>query len=66
MRLYFLKDIEALFAPEGIFRGGCVYDVSLNNTHTMLDNKFAIPEEDKPEKKIVIKKPKKRGRPKKK
>lgn len=48
MRLYFLKDIEAGFAPDGLYKKGNVYDVALHNSHTMLDNKFAVKEEDKP------------------
>ena len=65
MRLYFLRDVRASFAPNGIFKQGGVYDISLNNIPTMLDNGFAIPESERPKQIITIKKPKK-GRPKKK
>ena len=69
MRLYFLVDIEAPFAEKGIYKKGHVYDVALHNTPTMLDNGFAVKEEDKPEtiiEKVVKPVAKKRGRPRKK
>lgn len=65
MRLYFLRDVKASFAPGEMFKKGGVYDISLNNIPTMIDNKFAIPEEDRPKTIISIKKPK-QGRPKRK
>jgi hypothetical protein len=66
MRLYFLRNVRAEYAPGKEFKEGCVYDIPLNNIATMLDNKFAVPESEKPEKTIVIKTPRKRGAKKKK
>lgn len=57
MRLYFLRDVKAGFAPNGIFKKGGVYDIALNNISTMLDNKYAVPESEKP---IVKKQTRKR------
>lgn len=57
MRLYFLRDVRAEYAPGKEFKEGCVYDIPLNNLSTMLDNRFAVPEEDKPKGAITIKKP---------
>lgn len=62
MRLYFLRDVRASFAPGNVFKEGLIYEVPLNNVSTMLDNKFAVPEAEKPKNTISIKKPaKKRG-----
>jgi len=66
MRLYFLRDVKASFAPNNLFKAGGVYDLTPNNVITMLENGFAVPESEKPKRSISIKKPKKRGRPKKK
>jgi hypothetical protein len=57
MKLYFLKDVRASFAPNQVFKSGHVYDVATNNTPTMLENNFAIPEGDRPKQKISLKKP---------
>lgn len=57
MRLYFIKDVKAGFAPKGLFKAGHVYDVSGNNVSTMIDNNFAIHEGERPQNKVVIKKP---------
>jgi hypothetical protein len=57
MRLYFLRNIRAGFAPNGEYKEGLVYEVPLNNVPTMLDNNFAVPESEKPQGEIEIKKP---------
>ena len=59
MKLYFLKDIPAVFAPGGKYKKGSVYDVPHNNVPTMLDNGFAVPEDQKPVRKPRAKKVKK-------
>ena len=58
MRLYFLKDTKAGFAPKGIFKKGNVYDVAPNNVPTMLDNGRAVLEADKPKSVKITRKPK--------
>ena len=55
MKLFFLRDVKAGFAPGGLFKKGSSYDVAPNNLSTMLDNGFAVPEEQKPE--IEVEKP---------
>lgn len=57
MRLYFLRNVRAEFAPGKEFKEGCVYDIPLNNLSTMIDNGFAVPEAEKPTGTITIKKP---------
>ena len=57
MRLYFLRNVRAEYAPGKEFKEGCVYDIPLNNLSTMIENKFAVPEEDRPKGAITIKKP---------
>lgn len=55
MKLYFLRDVKADFAPNGIFKKGSVHDITLNNIPTMLDNKYAVPEDEKPVVKTTLK-----------
>ena len=57
MRLYFLRNVRAEYAPGKEFKEGCVYDIPLNNLSTMIENRFAVPEEDRPKGSITIKKP---------
>ncbi len=57
MRLYFLRNVRAEYAPGKEFKEGCVYDIPLNNLSTMLDNGFAVPEGEKPKNTVTIKQP---------
>lgn len=57
MRLYFLRNVRAEYAPGKEFKEGGVYDIPLNNLSTMIENRFAVPEGDRPKGAITIKKP---------